>query len=330
MIEKEKLIAQIPYSLTAIELPELGKKIAGKVRDSFVLSHKAGYETRVLITSDRLSAFDVILASIPFKGQVLNAMAAHWFELTKDLVPNHIIAQPHPNVFIGRQVKILPIEVIVRGYLTGSAWRDYEAGRAVSGITLPKGMKRSQAFDSPLLTPSTKAEMGKHDEPISCEEIVSSGIVEKKLWEQVEEAALKLFAFGQKKANEQGLILVDTKYEFGVLEEPNGKLKLVLADEVHTSDSSRYWILSSYKDRFEAGEDPQMLDKEFVRRYLIEQGFMGEGTPPKLSNDFLADTALRYIEACEKITGKSFAPTVGEIAGQIKALVPEILSIARG
>lgn len=320
MLDREIIRQQLSNTLQTIDLPNLGDKIKGKVRDCYVRKNAQGKKERILITSDRLSAFDRVLTTIPFKGQVLTQMAMHWFEETKDIVANHIITHPHPNVMIGREVKILPIEVVIRGYLTGSAWRDYQAGKDVSGIKLPAGLRMSEKFAEPLITPSTKAEQGDHDEPISSQEIIKRGIVEEKLWNKVCETALKLFARGTEKARERGLILVDTKYEFGVSESG----ELVLADEVHTQDSSRYWILDSYQARFIKGEVPEMLDKEFVRGWLIKQGYMGEGTPPVFSDDFRIDTALRYIEAYEMITGKKFVPETGDIAKKIEAAVNRI------
>ncbi len=316
MLERKLVENQLPFTLQSAEFPKLGKKIPGKVRDSYVLGDR-----RILVTSDRLSAFDKVLTTIPFKGALLNGMAAYWFKETADIVPNHIIDHPHPNVFVAKQVEILPVEVVIRGYLTGSAWRDYEAGRDVSGIPMPKGLKRSHRFDSPLITPSTKAEAGKHDEPISSAEIVSSGLVQKKLWDEVCEKAMALFARGTKKAAERGLILVDTKYEFGVL---NGT-KLILADEIHTQDSSRYWMSDSYQNAYETGVDPQMLDKEFVRRWLIERGYMGDGTPPEFPDSFRVDTALKYMDAYEKITGLKFSSEVGSQIERIQRVVEELV-----
>lgn len=305
MVDRKLIEEQLKYPLDDVDFAALGEKYRGKVRDCYVKG-----DTRILITSDRLSAFDRVLTTIPFKGQVLNRMASYWFRETANLVPNHIIAEPHPNIFICRQAAILPVEVIIRGYLTGSAWRDYQAGRDVSGIVLPKGLKKSHRFETPLITPSTKAEQGQHDLPISSEEIVKSGLVEKSLWEEACDAAMKLFAFGSKRANENGLILVDTKYEFGTVVE-NGKRKLIIADEIHTSDSSRYWVKESYQQAYDSGSDPLMLDKEFVRRWLMEQGYMGDGPPPNFADEFRVDTAMRYIEAFERITGTSFEPVVG-------------------
>lgn len=325
MIDKDILRTQLNFTLESSEFPELGKKIQGKVRDSYVVT-RAGQRQRILIASDRLSAFDRVLTTIPFKGQLLNRMAAYWFNETKDIVTNHIIENPHPNVFIAREVKILPVEVIVRGYLTGSAWRDYKSGKAVSGISLPPGLKRSERFETPLITPSTKADVGEHDLPISSDEVVTSGLVDKKLWQQICEVALQLFTFGTELAKKRGLILVDTKYEFGIGEGPGGKPELVLADEIHTQDSSRYWLLKSYAQRFNQGEDPEMLDKEFVRRWLMEEhNYMGEGKPPVFTDDFRIETAVKYIEAYEQITGESFEAVVGNPREEIGAILKRII-----
>ena len=320
MVDRSVIQKQLQHTFDGIDLSGLGPKISGKVRDSYVVGDK-----RVLVTSDRLSAFDRVLTTIPFKGQLLNQMAAYWFSSTQHIVQNHIIYHPHPNVFIAQQAQILPIEVVIRGYLTGSAWRDYTAGKDISGINLPKGMRRSERFENPLITPSTKAEAGFHDEPISSEEIISKGIVEKKIWEEVCETALKLFAFGTKKAAEHGLILVDTKYEFGLVKQPNGSQKLILADEIHTQDSSRYWLSDGYDQAFEQGQDPNMLDKEFVRRWLMEQGYMGEGTPPQFTDEFRVQTAEKYIAAFEQITGCSFYPKIGSVEAEIKEAVEQSL-----
>jgi len=307
---------QLRYTLQSIDIPGLGEKISGKVRDCYVVGEK-----RVLIASDRLSAFDVVLTNIPFKGQLLTEVASYWFEETKNLVRNHVLEHPHPNVLITQEVEVLPIEVVVRGYLAGSAWRDYENGAAVSGIRLPHGMQQFQRFERPLITPSTKAPRGEHDQPISSEEVIHSGIIEKKLWEEVCEAALLLFSFGTKRSLEHGLILVDTKYEFGVLTKCDKK-QLILADEIHTQDSSRYWLERSYRERFQNNQAPEMLDKEFVRRRLIERGYMGEGTPPTIEDSFRVDTAMKYIEAYEIITGREF---VGEV-GSVREGIEEVLS----
>ena len=319
MVDRALIQKQLQYTFDGIEIPHLGKKIEGKVRDCYVLGDK-----RILVTSDRLSAFDKVLTTIPFKGQVLNQMAAYWFSSTQQIIQNHIIYHPHPNVLIVQEAQILPVEVIVRGYLTGSAWRDYQAGKDISGIKLPAGLKKSHQFDEPLITPSTKAERGEHDLPISSEEIVSQGLVPKKIWEEVCEKALELYRFGSEKAAKRGLILVDTKYEFGLLPQAGGGQQLILADEIHTQDSSRYWISDSYKNAYDNGVDPTMLDKEFVRRWLMEQGYMGDGTPPEFTDSFRVDTAEKYIASFEKITGASFYPRVGSIKEEVEAVIREI------
>ena len=319
MIERSKVKAQLGHTLEQIDLPHLGEKIEGKVRDCYVVGDK-----RVLIASDRLSAFDVVLTTIPFKGQLLTQLAKHWFVATEHIIPNHIIEYPHPNVMISQEVDIVPVEVVVRGYLTGSAWRDYSAGNAVSGIELPQGLNKSQRFDTPLITPSTKAAQGEHDMPISSEEIVRSNLVERSLWDHICETALQLFALGSSMAQERGLILVDTKYEFGLHTGAGGTKTLMLADEVHTQDSSRYWLSKSYQERFESGQDPEMLDKEFVRQKLIDLGYMGDGAAPELDDDFRVDTALKYMEAYEILTGEKFEAEVGSpvsaIANSLAAL----------
>jgi phosphoribosylaminoimidazole-succinocarboxamide synthase len=310
MISATKVKEQLKHTVQSVNPTNSNlKKIEGKVRDCFLMGNK-----RLLIATDRLSAFDVVLTTIPFKGQVLTQMARYWFEKTAHIIPNHIISYPHPNVMLTQEVEILPIEVVVRGYLTGSAWRDYQAGKQVSGIELPEGMKKSQKFSTPLITPSTKAERGKHDLPISEQDIIDQKIVPTDIWQQTRTKALELFNYGSKEAAKQGLILVDTKYEFGILKNEN---KLILADEIHTPDSSRFWIAETYQELFSKEQDPEMLDKEFVRRELISLGYMGEGTPPELSDDFRTETALRYIQAYEKITGKKFEPSVGNIEKSI-------------
>ncbi len=313
MLSLELIKEQLKYTLHSTSLPHLGPKLSGKVRDCYVLGDK-----RVIIATDRLSAFDVVLSTVPFKGQLLNQMAAYWFTQTKHIVPNHVLAQPHPNVMLVQEVEIIPIEIVVRAYLAGSAWRDYKAGRTVSGIRLPKGLKESERLEKPIITPSTKAEQNLHDEPISSEEILYRGIVGESLWSDICRIALKLFEFGSAKATERGLILVDTKYEFGIAKNEAGQSKLVIADELHTPDSSRYWMLDTYWERFDQSRNPQMLDKETLRQWLIEQGFMGIGPAPQLTEELRIETAVSYIEAYQKITASEFEATVGPVEEQIK------------
>lgn len=307
-ITDEQIREQIPHTLESTQFPALGKRYQGKVRDSYVKDDR-----RVLIASDRISAFDRVLTTIPFKGEVLTRMASFWFGLTSEIIANHVISEPDPQVIVGRELKIVPIEVVMRGYLTGSAWRDYEKGTAVSGIALPKGLRRNQKFPEPLLTPSTKETEG-HDQPISREEILAKKIATEELWLKIEKAAKGLFLAGTAHAASRGLLFVDTKYEFGI----DTKGALVLADEIHTPDSSRYWYASSYSERFADDKDPESLDKEFVRRWLMERGWMGEGVPPAFDDDFKVKIARRYISTYEEITGLPFTAQVGSASARIE------------
>ncbi|MEW5815561.1 MAG: phosphoribosylaminoimidazolesuccinocarboxamide synthase [Spirochaetota bacterium] len=280
------------------EIPGRVEFTRGKVRDIFDLGHKM-----MIVTTDRISAFDRVLTTIPCKGEILNRMAVYWFRKTEDIIRNHLAQVVGGRTVVVQKCRVLPVEVVVRGYLTGSAWRDYTAGKAVSGITLPGGMKMNQAFSRPLLTPSTKAERGTHDVPISGEELVSRGIIEKGLWKKIEEQALRLFQRGTELASSRGLILVDTKYEFGLLDGD-----LVLVDEIHTPDSSRFWFKDTYPKLFEAGEDQRKIDKEYLRQWLMEKGFMGDGIPPRIPDEVRIEVASRYIQAFELITGEKFTP----------------------
>lgn len=277
-----------------------GTKIhTGKVRDIITLDGKL-----LITTSDRISAFDRVLSTIPCKGELLNRMALFWFDQTKDIIPNHIIKKVSARTILVKQCRVLPVEVIVRGYLTGSAWRDYQAGKAISGIRLPEGMKCDQKFEKPLLTPSTKAEMGLHDEPISREEILERKLVPADVWEKVEKAAFALFERGTEIAARNGLILVDTKYEFGIDADGN----VVLVDEVHTPDSSRYWYADTYREYFEAGKSQRKVDKEFLRQWLMDRGFMGDGESPEIPDEIRIAVAEKYINAFETVTGMTFKP----------------------
>ena len=277
---------------------KIGKKYEGKVRDNYSFGGK-----RIIITTDRISAFDRVLCSIPFKGQVLNQTSAFWFEKTRNIVKNHVIGVPDPNVMIVNECKPYPVEMVVRGYITGvtttSAWYNYERGvRDFCGNKLPEGLKKNQ---KPIITPSTKAEHGMHDESISGEEIIKRKLVDEKIYRKMEKAALALFDFGTKLVAKNNLILVDTKYEFGELNN-----ELVLIDEIHTPDSSRFWIKGTYNELFSRGQEPQKLDKEYVRQWLADKGFMGEGRIPAIPDEVKIEAAKRYITACEMITGKQF------------------------
>ena len=298
---------QLNYTLDAFESDNLGEYYKGKVRENFSQDDKI-----LMITSDRVSAFDHVLGTIPFKGQILSEIANFWFEKTKDLVPNHIIDTPDPQVLVAKRAKTLPVEVIVRQYITGSLWREYSNGiNGQYGFMLPEGLKKDQKFDEPLLTPSTKAEYGLHDEPISREAIVN-GLVEESVYAKAEEYALTLFKAGQEWAAKQGLILVDTKYEFGIVDG-----ELIVIDEIHTPDSSRYWVAKEYGTRFNNGESQLMLDKENIRQWLIEKGFSGEGVPPELSEEIRITLAERYVELYRTLTGKQFDPEVGDVKSRI-------------
>jgi phosphoribosylaminoimidazole-succinocarboxamide synthase len=306
------LRAQLPHTLRETNFTGLGELQRGKVRDIY---RRRDAQELILITTDRLSAFDHVLTTIPFKGEVLNRLAAFWFGKTADIIQNHLIDLPDPNTLVARSCEPLMVEVVVRGYLTGSFWRDYQAGRASKdyGIPLPEGMKRDQRFEKALITPSTKAEAGQHDMPLS-EAKILEGLVPKALWEQARASALALFARGQEWAKSQGLILVDTKYEFGLA---NGKLMLI--DEIHTPDSSRYWIADQYQARFEAGDEQQMLDKENLRQWLIkERGFQGQGPLPEIPPEVRVDLAQKYLVAYERITGATFPGEVGPVAPRIE------------
>lgn len=298
MLDHQTLLEAIPGALHSVELTGWGQKEAGKVRDIY---RKDG--RRVLITTDRVSAFDRVLGAIPFKGQVLNQLSAWWFEQTADLVGNHVIAIPDPNVTLAHEAEPLPVEVIVRGYITGvtktSLWYLYEQGeRRPYGIPLPDGLKKDDPLPSPIITPTTKATAGGHDERLTREEILERGLVAPALWEEVETAALGIFERGQAVARQAGLILVDTKYEFGLVDG-----RLVLIDEVHTPDSSRYWTQASYDQGA-----PKNFDKEFLREWFAAQGYRGDGTPPVMPPDFVAQVAARYIAAYEQLTGQTFVP----------------------
>jgi phosphoribosylaminoimidazole-succinocarboxamide synthase len=300
-MDVKDIYAALPYCLDDIAIEGLGKKYSGKVRDCYVLHAGSADAKRILITSDRLSCFDRVVTTVPFKGQVLTSLAMFWFDKVASIIPHHVLGRPHPNVMVGREASVIPLEIVVRAYLTGSAWRDYEAGRPVSGTILPKGMRKDQRFDAPILTPSTKAEVGEHDMPISESEILHREIVSEVLWYKIKTAALALFQEGSRWAKERGLLLVDTKYEFGLC---NGEL--ILVDEIHTLDSSRYWIESEYESRFEQQVDQIMLDKEPTRQWLLSQGFKGDGPIPTFTDEHRVQLAQHYIDSYEKITGLSF------------------------
>lgn len=291
-------------------IPELPNHYRGKVRDNYDLPDGR----RIIIASDRLSAFDRILAAIPHKGQVLTQTARYWFEATRDICPNHVLDYPDPNVVIGRRLDILPVEIVVRAYLAGTTGTSiltlYKAGeRAMYGITLPDGMRDNQALPQPVITPTSKAFDGGHDEPLTPDEIVVRKLVSRDQWQTLSSYALALFARGQELAAQRGLILVDTKYEFGV--DRDGRI--ILADEIHTPDSSRYWLAASYAERFQRGERPESFDKDFVRSWVAARCDPYKDPIPVIPAELINDTADVYIRAFETITGQTFQrPPAGE------------------
>lgn len=301
-----------------VNLKGFGKKYKGKVRDWYVRGEK-----RILITTDRISAFDRILGLIPYKGQVLNQLAAFWFEKTKDIIPNHVLEIPDPNVTIGRNCQPIPIEMVVRGYISGvtstSIWGSYQKGeRIIYGVSFPDDLKKNQKLPTPVITPTTKAKTG-HDERLTKKEILKRRIVPKEIYEQMEEATLKLFDRGTKICEKAGIILVDTKYEFGVLNR-----KLILIDEIHTPDSSRFWIKKTYKERFRKDIEPENFDKEFMRLWYKNHGYLGNGKPPGMPLNLKEKTSKRYIKIYELITGKKFIKPKGSIAARIKKNIEKL------
>ncbi len=307
---------------TNYQLPNQTKVYKGKVRDVYTI----GDDTLIMIATDRISAFDVVLPQgIPFKGQVLNQIAAKFLDATADIIPNWKQATPHPLVTVGLRCEPYKVEMIVRGYLTGSAWRDYKKGaRSISGVILPDGMRENEKFPSPILTPTTKADYG-HDENISRDEIIRQGLVSKDEYEQLETYALKLFDRGTEIAREKGLILVDTKYEFG---KHNDTIYLI--DEIHTPDSSRYFYKEGYEERFEKGEEQKQLSKEFVRKWLMDNGFQGkEGQEvPEMTESYCNEVSERYIELFEIITGDKFKKAdTQDLANSIEETLLEYIKL---
>jgi phosphoribosylaminoimidazole-succinocarboxamide synthase len=322
MIQSKTIIAALPNTLETIDLPELGKKYQGKVRDFYILKDRSDDKAgrRVTITTDRQSAFDIILGQIPFKGAVLNQLAAFWFEKTKNIVSNHMLSMPDPNVLVSKNCQPIPVEMVVRGYLSGvtktSIWYSYEKGeRKIYGMSFPDGMKKNQKLPTPVITPTTHPEAGSnlHDERLTRDEIIKRKIVEEKLYEHMENVALKLFAFGQKWCETHGLILVDTKYEFGLY---NGELTLI--DEIHTPDSSRFWITETYEKKLASGEEPENFDKEFLRLWYAKRGYTGDGKPLKMTEELAIELSKRYIKTYEMLTEKEFNPFSYPIEDRIK------------
>jgi phosphoribosylaminoimidazole-succinocarboxamide synthase len=316
MIDRQTLIDAIPNCLTKTNLP-LPAKYPGKVRDTYEI----GDGRLLLVTTDRQSGFDRMLGAIPFKGQVLNRTSLYWFEKTKHIIANHVLASPHANALLGRKCRVLPIEFVVRGYMTGSTdtsiWTQYAAGsRMFCGHALPDGMKKNEPLRENIVTPTTKETT--HDRPITAQEIVAEGWLTSAEWELASTKALELFAFGQQLAATRGLILVDTKYEFGVTDEG----EVVLIDEIHTPDSSRYWLADSYAERVAAGLEPDMIDKEFFRLWFRERcDPYKDAVLPEAPPELIAELASRYIQLFEKITGAVFIPDLRPLESTVMEFI---------
>jgi len=295
-------------TLERSDLPELGERIEGKVRDSYVAGDR-----RTIVVSDRVSCFDVVVGTIPLKGQVLNQIAAFWFDEVADLAKHHLISVPDPSASVVKECRILPVEFVMRGYLTGSTktsiWTAYAAGeREYCGHRLPEGLRRHEPLPEALLTPTTKAPMGDHDELSSRDALIASGAIDAELYDEAARIAHRLYERGQQWAAKRGLILVDTKYEMGI----DSSGDLVVVDEIHTPDSSRYWYRDGYERALAAGDAPPALDKEYVRLWLGEQGYKGNGPSPPIPDDVRCEAARRYIEAFEQLTGRRFEPDLDE------------------
>ncbi|HEY4175600.1 MAG TPA: phosphoribosylaminoimidazolesuccinocarboxamide synthase [Kofleriaceae bacterium] len=319
---EDALRAQLHHTLDGTPWTTIGGRALprydGKVRDCYIDAQNG---ERIIVVTDRLSAFDAVVGTIPSKGQVLNQLAAFWFAKTEHLAKNHMLRTPDPNVMIARECVPLPVELVMRSYLTGvtstSIWKAYEAGaRTFCGHPLPDGMKKNQKLPVAILTPSTKAAKGDHDVSVSKDELLAMGRIKPALFEQAAAIASDLFAAGQQHAAAQGLILADTKYEMGL--DPDGNI--VVIDEIHTPDSSRYWYADDYEARLAAGEEPRSLDKEYVRRWLANDAkWTGDGTPPVMPDEVRIEAAQRYIASFEKVTGATFVPDTREPVSRIAA-----------
>ena len=314
MLSEQQLYQSLPNALAGVDLPFLGEKMHGKVRDIYTQGGEL-----VLITTDRLSAFDRILGVVPYKGQVLNQLAAFWFEQTRTIIGNHLITVPDPNVTIARRCQPLPVEVVVRGYITGvtqtALWVRYSQGeRTIYGLDFPDGLQKNDPLPTPIITPTTKGGATGHDERITSAQVVAMGLATESQWTQICAAAVAVFQRGQAIARQAGLILVDTKYEFGVT--PAGEVLLI--DEVHTPDSSRFWLADSYAARHAAGQEPENFDKEFVRLYYAAQGYRGDGEPVPLPAELAVQAAQRYIRTYELLTGQPFVPAALPAAARIE------------
>jgi phosphoribosylaminoimidazole-succinocarboxamide synthase len=313
-LDPQQLADLCDQTLSETDFEGLGQRIVGKVRDSYV-----GGENRTLIVTDRVSCFDVVVGTIPLKGQVLNQMAAFWFDQARDIAPNHLVSMPDPCVSIVQECETLPVEFVMRGYLTGSSstsiWTAYENGvRDYCGNLLPDGLRRHEKLAEPILTPTTKAEQGDHDALTSRAELISSGAISEARYDEAHAIAQRLFSEGTLFAEKQGLILVDTKYEMGL----DKAGRIIVIDEIHTPDSSRYWRADDYEGALGEGRSPAAIDKEYVRLWLGEQGYKGEGVPPELPIEVRVEAATRYISAFEQISGLAFEPNLDEPTARIR------------
>ena len=321
MIDTARLAPYYANILTDATIRELPGHYRGKVRDNYDLPDGR----RILIATDRLSAFDRILTAIPLKGQVLTQIARFWFEATRDITPNHVLEYPDPNVVVCKRLTIMPVEVVVRDYLAGTTstaiWPMYKKGeRKLYGIRFPDGMRENQKLPETIITPTSKAAQGDHDAPLTTGEIIGRGLLTAAQWQSVTQTALALFARGREMAARRGLILVDTKYEFGF----DGEGNIILADEIHTPDSSRYWFAASYRERFESGERPESFDKDFVRSWVAARCDPYKDEIPEIPREMVLETARVYISAYEQITGRDLelpdpkVPVLERIRGNLK------------
>ena len=332
MLSNQDIKAQIPHALEATGFQGLGRLYQGKVRDVYRPVTDTGPAASgeglpqghmAIITTDRISAFDRVLGTVPFKGALLNAMAQYWFQRTTDICPNHLVSAPHPNLWLVRECEPIPVEMVVRGYLTGtsptSAWTAYARGeRNFCGNQLPDGLQQEQPFPEPIITPSTKAEQGAHDESVAPDELFSRGLVDRELYDRMAETSMRLYQRGVELAVRQGLIFVDTKYEFGLLDG-----QLTLMDEVNTPDSSRYWLADTYEERYQAGQSPQKMDKDHVRNWLSGQGFRGDGQPPTLTEEVKVEATRRYLSVYEMVVGEPFAGQSGPVSESLALTLRE-------
>ena len=315
-MDRDLIKQQLEYALEGTNFDDQGELYKGKVRDNYI-----NEDTITMVTTDRISAFDKVLGTVPFKGQALVELADWWFGETADIVANHIIKRPHPNVWKVKKCEPIQVEMVVRGYLTGvtstSAWTAYQKGdRNFCGNELPDGMRKNEKFPEAIITPSTKAAQGEHDESVPPSELYKRGAIDPGLYKELARISMRLYERGVSRAADHGMIFVDTKYEFGI---SNGKIMLM--DEVNTPDSSRYWMKDDYEARFEKGEDPKKLDKEYVRTWLSEQGFTGKGKPPKLTDDIRVEASARYMEVVETFTKEPMPLDVGPVDESIYSIL---------